>query len=67
MFTRIAIVISGLVVFIIALSAILHALFFPEAEVLGNWGGEYDMALPTAACLMVTGSALVLLARPPKK
>ena len=57
-----AIVVSGALIIAISALAGIDAAFCNNTMVFGNWGGPQDMAIPTAVCLSLIGSALILTA-----
>jgi hypothetical protein len=66
-FIRGTITATGLLICAITLLVIVDNIWMPDTDFFGSWGGSQQMAFPTAACLLLTGSAFVLLATPPRK
>ena len=56
------IALSGGLIILIATLAGIDVLFFAGQLHLATWGGEQRMAIPTAACFTLLGSALILTA-----
>lgn len=55
--------VSGILIMAVAaVLASIDMLFLPNTDLFGTWGGKVEMALPTAACFVLTGSVIILIA-----